>query len=173
MDHAGTTIGLVGVIEDVTKRKEAELARAEGERLLRLLTDAVPVSICYIDRDERYRFNNRTMCEWIGRDADTLHGKRVGELMSPEAYRIIQPHIEQVLAGEIHSYESEVPFPDGNTRYFHASYIPDIGPDGQVRGFSSMVEDITERKKMEEQLRESQKYGGSGSTGRRHCPRIQ
>ena len=162
LDHAGTTIGLVGVIEDVTKRKEAELARAEGERLLRLLTDAVPVSICYIDRDERYRFNNRTMCEWIGRDADTLHGKRVGELMSPEAYRIIQPHIEQVLAGEIHSYESEVPFPDGNTRYFHASYIPDIGPDGQVRGFSSMVEDITERKKMEEQLRESQKMEAVG-----------
>ena len=162
LDNAGNTIGLVGVIEDVTKRREAELARAEGERLLRLLTDAVPVSICYIDRDERYRFNNKTMCDWAGLDADTLNGQRVNELMSPEAYQKIRPHIERVLAGENHSYENEVSFPDGKSRYYHASYIPDIGPDGKVRGFSSMVEDITERKKMEEQLRQSQKMEAVG-----------
>ena len=67
-----------------------------------------------------------------------------------------------MLAGENHSYENEVSFPDGKSRYYHASYIPDIGPDGKVRGFSSMVEDITERKKMEEQLRQSQKMEAVG-----------
>ncbi len=100
--------------DDVLKESYEALAAAtrglaEGETRLRLLTDAVPVVIAYVDSEQRYRFNNRAHTEWIGRSADELFGKKLSEILPPETYASVRPHVERGLAGEKVDFEPTFP----------------------------------------------------------------
>src|SRR6266446_6003367 len=60
------------------------------------------------------------------------------------------------LAGHRVTFESELTYRDGKPRYVRATYTPDVGEDGRVRGFVAHVNDISDLKQAEaerEQLR--------------------
>ena len=81
-----------------------------------------------------------------------LIGRSMRELLGP-IYPLNQPYIEGALRGERQDFEREIPDPaGGRPRHSAATYLPDIGEDGEVRGFFVLVSDITERKKMEDAL---------------------
>ena len=71
---------------------EAEVARLRGtpagqrEAELRLITDALPVLVAYLDRDYTYRFNNRHYETWFGRGVETLVGRHAREVIGPEIF---------------------------------------------------------------------------------------
>jgi len=161
-DEAGRPQQMFGTVQDITERREAERALRESESRLRLLTDAVPVLISYVDADRRYRFNNRQYEEWIGRPREEILGLRVDEVFDAEAYARFQPFLDRALAGERVVYDGMITFPDGGKRHYTAVYVPDVGPDGEVLGVSTMVEDRTERVAMEEQLRQAHKMEAIG-----------
>ena len=140
---------------DITERRRAEYVLRENERRMRLLTDAVPVMIAYIDAGLHFRFTSKSLQDWMASDAENIFGKHLGELVSPEAYALIKPHAERALQGEEIEYETVLPYPDGKTRRIHAIYIPDIDEHGEVKGFSAMAEDITESRRFEEELQAS------------------
>ena len=154
------TVGVIGT--DITVRKRAEEALRENEGRMRLLTDAVPVAIAYVDRYEHYRFGNRTIENWMASGSGGIAGRHVGDVIPSEDYETIRPHIAAALRGETVTFEGRFEFPDGQPRDRRVVYIPDFGPDGKVRGFSVMAEDITERKKLEEQLLRTQKLEAVG-----------
>lgn len=58
--NLGKTPCILLTYEDVTEHKQVEEALRRQEQELRLITDALPVCICYVDSDKRYRFVNRT-----------------------------------------------------------------------------------------------------------------
>ncbi len=89
-------------------------------------------------------------------------GRSLSEVNFPETYQAIKPHVERALAGERVDFEQVLRFSDGRSRRIHGVYVPDVGPGGEVHGFSSMVEDITARSQLEEQLRQSQKLEAVG-----------
>ncbi len=140
-------------LRETTERTKAEEALRESEGRLRFLTNSVPVLISYIDADQRFRFSSRTHAQWLASPEEGLFGRRVDEFLAPEAYRTLLPYIERALAGEEMDFEVSLPYPDGKNRTVHIVYIPDLGPSGEVRGYSSMAEDITERRQNEEALR--------------------
>jgi PAS domain S-box-containing protein len=126
-------------------------ALSESEEKLRLVTDAMPVLISYVDSDKRYQFSNRAYEEWFGRKGD---GKRLDEVLGNAAYRAISPYIEAALRGETVNYQTEIPYQDGGTRFVDATYIPDKARDGNIRGFYALVQDITERRQAEQEVRQ-------------------
>jgi PAS domain S-box-containing protein len=137
---------------DITERKRAQEALRESEQQLRLVTDALPVLIAYVDRDRRYRFNNRAYEAWFGHRRAEVHGKTLEEVLGAAAYRTIAPHVEAALAGKSVTYETQVPYESAGTKSIQATYVPDVGAEGEVKGFYALVTDITERKRAEEQL---------------------
>jgi signal transduction histidine kinase len=65
-------------------------------------------------------------------------------------YRQMLPYIETVLAGKAVTFESQPVTENGNSYWMNATYIPDFSSSGEVKGFFSMTEDITERKAVEQ-----------------------
>jgi len=127
----------------------AEGALRENRRLLETITDEIPVLVSYVGADGRYRFTNRTYERWFGQRPSAIVGKSIAEVLGSEAYERAGPHVESVLSGKTVSYEACLPYQHGGTRFIEATYVPDFSADGNVQGFVALVQDISERKRLE------------------------
>jgi PAS domain S-box-containing protein len=152
----GEIIGAINCWRDITEQKRIEAALRQREAKLSLVTNAVPALISFVDAEQRYRFNNRTYEEWFGHPASEVYGKTLWEVLGEAAYQIIRPYVEQALAGQQVTFESEVPYQNGGVRYISATYVPRFNPQGAVEGFVALVSDISQRKQVETALRQSE-----------------
>ncbi|MEH2117772.1 AAA family ATPase [Nostoc sp.] len=125
------------------QQSEAELRDREQE--LRLIADALPVLISYVDANRCYQFINRTYEVWFNRSRNEILGNPVRQLLGEAVYQRVEPYIDQVFEGQTVSLEAEIPFPLGK-RCISATLIPDLDDNAQVRGFYSLITDISDRK---------------------------
>ena len=146
---------MVGSLHDITERKSAEAALRASEAQLRVITDNVPQLICYIDKDERYRFANRAQEEWHGLSKDEIVGKTIRELLGEDEYKAIKPKIDRALLGDWVDSEDLHYSPLKGECIIHTTRVPHFSDDGEVLGYFLAIDDITERKKVENALRES------------------
>ncbi|BAZ43859.1 PAS/PAC sensor hybrid histidine kinase [Chondrocystis sp. NIES-4102] len=149
LDSEGKVIKVWGTVMDISDRIRAEKSVQRSEEQLRLITDALPILIAYIDNHKRYRYINRTYETWFGRPRSTLLGLHIQEVVGLDNYRHMLPYIETVLAGRPVIYENQATDEDGNCYWICGTYIPNFDSQGAVKGFFSMVDDITERKEIE------------------------
>jgi PAS domain S-box-containing protein len=156
VSETGEFQGAIATMTDVSDRIVAEQAALKQENELRLITNAVPVLISYVDSQQRYRFNNRRYEEWFGRPATEVYGKHLREVLGELAYEKLCPYVEAVLSGQEVTFESEIPYRDAGVRYISATYVPQFDEVGIVDGFVALVSDISDRKRAEEALRTSQ-----------------
>lgn len=150
-DIDGRVQGFYLMTFNITALKRAELRQAESERRLRTITDNLPALITYIDRDEKVTFANATYRDWLGVDPAAILGHHVRDVAGPELYLSRKAMIARALAGERVEFEAQTrtSVSDRTTR---VSYVPDIGPDGSVRGIFSLSLDISALKEVERKL---------------------
>ncbi len=122
----------------------AALERSEAE--LRLVADAMPVLIAFIDRDLYYRFANKAYEAWFQRPVAEVIGKRVPEVFGQEVWTTRRPLIERALQGEHIVFEANWPFSDGRRRDSEIRYSPRFNAEGAPDGFHVFVTDITASK---------------------------
>jgi len=144
-----TTINLQ-LQAEIEERRQAEKLLRRSQKQLQLITDALPVLIAYIDNQQRYLYNNRNYEIWFGKSRSELLGLHMKKLLGTTYYEKALPYIETVLSGHSVTFEAELANHRGNHRWVCPTYIPDIGSDGTVKGFYAMVDDITERKAIEQ-----------------------
>ncbi len=125
---------------------------------LEFIIEAVPALIGYVDADERYRFNNSAYEQWFGRPLSEVLGRHVREVLGEAVYAVIAPHMRAALAGGLVTFESEMVYRDGKLRYVRATYVPDVGEDGRVRGFVAHVNDISDLKRAEEEREQLRRH---------------
>ncbi len=121
---------------------------------IQAILNALPAMVGYWDRDLRNVMANDAYVVFFGKSPEEMRGIHIRELLGPELYEKNRPFIEGVLAGERQQFDREIPTPSGESRYTQASYIPDV-VDGVVRGFIVLVSDITERRRIEEEVERS------------------
>jgi PAS domain S-box-containing protein len=129
------------------RTKQYEVRGRDAE--LQLVADNVPVLISYIDTEQVYRRVNHTYFEWFGKLPEQVVGRTICELAGEPHYSIAEPYITRALAGERVSFESQLRDRTNGIREIAVSYAPDVAPDGTVRGFISLVQDVTDRKLFE------------------------
>jgi PAS domain S-box-containing protein len=151
----GVFAGYIGACMDLTERKQAVEALRASEQQLELVSNTVPALISYIDRDRRYRTCNYAYTDWFGVRCKDIAGKPVREVLGEDAWAAIEPRITQALAGETVEFETEVNYRTMGRRWIHAVYTPHRDAEGSVTGIVVMVNDITERKKVEKALAEA------------------
>lgn len=132
---------------------EASEAILFNHRLMRSTLENVPVLINYVDRDERYRFTNESYARAYGRTGTDSIGLTLQEVLGETRYRQLAPHVTAVLAGE--RQEFEVEFPQLGIEAARGTYIPHFDEHGRVVGFFTLYQDVTEQRRVERILRET------------------
>ncbi len=136
----------------LVERARSEEALRDSRHRLGLVSDHVPALISYLDREEIFHFANGKYREWFGVLPSELEGKPLRHLIGEDTYRERLPFISRVLRGEAVKFEGLTLHRGLGWRDLELSYVPDFGPDQQVRGFYAMAMDITERKQTEKRL---------------------
>ena len=136
-----------------TRRQEqAEAALRESEERLLLIANNVPALISYVDRDQRYRFSNRTYDDWFGIPYQRMQGRTVSEIFGDEAYGRMRPDIERCLAGA--NVQFELATGQGaQRRMLQVACVPHLAHSGEVLGFYMLANDVTQLKRAQEDLR--------------------
>lgn len=145
-----------GYIQNVTQRKFAETKLQAQENELRLIMDATPALIAYLNTEFQYCRVNATYQKWFSIDQETILGLDVREVIGDRAWTIVRPYLERARAGEQVHFDQQIPYGLGNPRWVHGSYIPDKDASGTVKGIVVHIFDIDERVHMEESLYASQ-----------------
>jgi len=130
----------------------------ESERRLELLIDNLPARISYVDLDERYVFVNREYERALGLSREAIVGKRVESILGQENYRQVKQHIQDVLRGTSVRFETSFASQEGPVQWIQVNYVPDLDPKRGVRGFYDLTLDLTEKKRTEEAIRESETF---------------
>lgn len=153
----GEIIGVVLVFRDQSVEREAEYALRESEKRFKLLYENAPLSYQSLDNHARLIDVNPTWLHAMGYQREEVIGKSFGDFMTPESAALVQARFANfVSAGEIHNYQFEMVRKDGTT--FLVSYDGRIAYDelGQFKRTHCIFTDITQRKKAEEALKESE-----------------
>jgi PAS domain S-box-containing protein len=149
---------------EIAERKRAEEALWRREQEIRMIADNVPALVSYVDADGCYRFVNKRYEEWFGVPRTEIIGKHYRQVLGEVTYELIKDRVEAALSGHRTSYEEALPYARGGTRWVIADYVPDADDQGQVKGFFVLVTDITERKRVEEEVAKHRKDLQSLST---------
>ena len=154
-DGSGRVTGLVGASMDVTSLHAAQSETARARSELQAVADLMASGVALYGRDLRYRWVSRRYLDWLGKPAEEVTGRPIAEVLGPSLFEIKRPYIERVLAGESVTFEHEVETPKGRQSWVHIAYTPSRDADGVIDGWVGVVTDITERRGIEEALREA------------------
>lgn len=137
------------VVIDVSLCKPVEQDITYQAQQLRLITDAIPAYIAYVDRQERYQFTNKAYESWFQPALGKIVGRTVREVIGEEAYERVAHYIHQALAGVHVKFDVSAQHPDGSTIDVNVNYIPDFASDGSVLGYFVVNQNITEIRQRE------------------------
>ncbi len=161
-DKGGTPILIAGAMTDITERKRAEEALRKSEEQARrrlLYVEAIyataPVGLCFLDTDLRFLRINELLAEVDGKPVEEHLGRTVSEI-APEVTDVVEPVLRRVIeTGEpaLNVEQSVVMAAQpGVLRHFISSFFPIKNGGGRVLGVNMVVMEITQRKKIEEEL---------------------
>jgi PAS domain S-box-containing protein len=144
--------------------------RAKSEQALRdnlaqhqLVTENVPALIVHVGAGGHIRYANRVALEWYAQpSADAIRARKIDDFIDPLRLGEGRLKIEAALAGRTTRGEEKAAFPDGCERWCETIRVPDCGHDGTVRGYFVLSVDITERKRIEDELHQAQKMEAIG-----------
>ncbi len=138
---------------DITARRNAEMRAEANERELRLIADALPVLIAFVDAGCVYRFANEAYGDWFSVPPSEVIGRNIREVLGPAGYAARKAFIDKALQGEPVRFELDWPHADGRHRVAEIRYLPRMALDGSFDGLHVFVQDITDRRLAESLLR--------------------
>lgn len=155
-NNRGETIGAIESVRDITEMRRAEAALRESEERYRNLAEASEDLIYIIDRDDNVVYLNRRALELLGRRVEELVGRPRALLFPPHANETMKENLTKVLSGgKPLRVENLIPLGDRDT-WQDTTLIPLKDPEGTVTSIMGISRDITERKRIEDALRESE-----------------
>ncbi|NWG11209.1 PAS domain S-box protein [Candidatus Bathyarchaeota archaeon] len=153
----GKTVGFQAIIVDITERKELEKNLAETNKKLEMLFETTMEGITIVDAKENLTFVNKAFADMLGYREDELVGVNLRRLVDEKSFNEINKQTEYRKKGTVSRYEIIVHHKDGKQRRVQVSASPLWSENGSFAGSLGIIMDITERKKVEDALRRSEK----------------
>ena len=148
-DASGQVVMGICAELDITERKRAEKALKDAEREKETILDSQLEHVVYQDREHRILWLNRAACESVGATREELIGRYCYEVWAQRSERCEDCPV--ALAMETgQPQEIEKTTPDGRAWFIRGSLVRDAS--GEVVGGIEVTQEITERKRAEEEL---------------------
>jgi PAS domain S-box-containing protein len=147
-DERNLPRGLVGVIQDITARRNSEVRLRRSEELLRATTANAADTLVLVDTELKVRFINKSV---RGMSIEQIIGREIGVLLPEGARAHVLDKLRQILdTGETATYEFESNEGDVQQHFENRAVL--VRDDGIGTGISISTRDITERKRLEQEI---------------------
>lgn len=153
-DHRGEEIGSMGISRDITEIKEAEEELRRSEEKYRAIYDQAYIGIAQVDLDGYFLNVNQQWCEISGYSDEELKGAHFNSLTAPEYREMGETFREELKAKRKDrvSFEKQNIHKDGSRIDLNVTVATVKDREGEPDYFVSVFEDITERKRNEQEL---------------------
>lgn len=152
-----TPLLMRGVLQDITERKQAEAALRENEKLLRAIIDAEPECVKLLSRDGSLVTMNPAGLAMIQADSlDIVKGQAVHLLVAPEYRDAFMKLVEDVFSGKPGMLEFKIIGLKERQLWLETHAVPLRNDAGEVVFLLGITRDITERRRAEQALQESE-----------------
>lgn len=134
----------------------------KDDALLRVITDALPVGIAYVDQDKIYRFANQRFAAAYGVSPAEILGKHADDFIWRDAMVLGDPFFEAAYHGQAVDFTHPARHADGRLLTVRTFLRPDFTADGAVLGFYVCSINMTSQKAAEAALLQAQKMDAVG-----------
>jgi diguanylate cyclase (GGDEF)-like protein/PAS domain S-box-containing protein len=143
-----------GMIRDVTERKRTEDALREARDRFRSIFEHAPIGVAMVTLEGRYLQVNHSLCGILGYSERELQALTWQEITHPDDLAASSAYARRIVEGEFPKYHLEKRFlhADGHTVWASLSVSLVRDSEGEPLYFVSQIQDVTERKALEEQL---------------------
>jgi PAS domain S-box-containing protein len=151
-DAQGRLLRMIGMVADITERKQAEERLREYEKAVEGSEEMIAV----VDRQYRYLIANRKFLKLRNLTKEQVIGRLVPEVLNKGVFEeVVKDKLDQCFAGQVVKFEMQYAYPELGERDLLVSYFPIEGATGVDRAVC-ILQDITERKRAQEALKKSE-----------------
>ena len=160
-NEQGEAVRMTGTISDIADRKQAEQALLASEQRFRAVFEQAAVGVAEMDTTTGLFLNvNQRICELNQRSREEMLKLTFSDVTLPEDLPNLLQRMEELKAGKIRSYnlEKRTVLPDGTLKWVNLTVAPMWLPGEPPMRHVAVVEDITERKRVELDYRRELAY---------------
>jgi PAS domain S-box-containing protein len=163
-DADGAILTISGVVFDITPTKHTQEALRQSEELVRTAMEHSPIGFAIVAPDGKFLYANPAFAELVGYSRQELESGDFQGITHADDLAADLAFVAETLSGQRARYAMEKRYVRKNGDVVWAQLDVSLvrEPDGAPRYFVSQIQDITERRRIQEQLRHSQKMDAFG-----------
>ncbi|RLF42862.1 MAG: hypothetical protein DRN29_10865 [Thermoplasmata archaeon] len=150
-------VRVIGILRDITERELTEKALAESEEKYRSLVEQSLDGIFSFDFDGKFLSVNKAITKALGYTKEELLSMKIHDIVHPEYIPVLEERLRQIMdGGALANPQEYVVISKTGKKFIIEAKAAPLIKEGKVVGFHAIARDITERKRMEEALKESE-----------------
>ena len=163
-EAGGGPMKMMGIVQDITDRRRNEEALRESEERFRATFEQAAVGILHVGLHGEFLRVNQRLCDLLGYSRQELRHKKFQEIIHADDVDLGVAETQKILAGEIQSYSLEKRYVKKSGETVWANLTTALRRDeaGEPLYFISVMEDISGRKRLEQQFLQAQKMEAFG-----------
>jgi PAS domain S-box-containing protein len=163
-DEDGKITAVVTSARDITETRKIERQLHKEQEFARKLVECFPHLIVVIDRDRRFTFVSERVRDVLGVPPEDYLGKRIGQRIDDENQRRILEMHDDIISGRKRQVQIEIQarHSDGSQRAIQIYASPLYDEKGEITGMVSSGQDVTESRRIEQQLVQKEKFASMG-----------
>lgn len=152
----GQTRRMVGVIQDISEQKQAELSIQASEARFRAVFEQAAVAMARLDPEGRWLQVNQRFCDLLDYRAEELIGQSFQAITDPQDQAQSDQAHRQLAQGEIEScqFEKRYLHRDGTPIWTLVTVSAELTPSEQITGFIAVIEDMRQWRQAQQELQQ-------------------
>ncbi|MBI4782183.1 MAG: PAS domain S-box protein [Oscillatoriophycideae cyanobacterium NC_groundwater_1537_Pr4_S-0.65um_50_18] len=154
----GSPIGALGIVRDITQRKQIEESMRQSEQRFRSAFDAAAIGMCIVGLDERLVEVNLPFCQMLGYTEAEMLGMSIAEVTyDSDELQLDRDYLQQLLSGKIPYFHLEKRYrhKEGHILWGYLSVSLVRDHNQQPLYYVSQIQDVTQRKQAQADLQET------------------